>query len=76
MSQICRDKDCAENTRLTEREKEIAKTMLIVTSAKLVASELNISIHAVDYHCRNIRHKLNESKTFPAILKAMSQGLI
>lgn len=62
--------------KLTKREKEVANALLKYKNMKAVAAKLSISSHSVTYHCRNIRNKLHEDKTFPAILKAVEYGII
>lgn len=61
---------------LSEREKEVAKALLIYGNAKSIARELQITEYAVRYHFSNIRMKMGEDKTFSAVYKVVKYELI
>jgi DNA-binding CsgD family transcriptional regulator len=46
-----------ENSRFSVREKEIIRLVVQAKCRKRIAGELNISIHTIDAHLRNIHIK-------------------
>ena len=48
-----------KNVKLSVREKEVIKLVAEAKSRKIIACELNISIHTVDTHLRHIHLKTN-----------------
>lgn len=61
---------------LTQREQEVLGLVAEGASDKEIADQLNISIHTVKTHMRNILSKLQLSRRHEAALYAMREGLI
>jgi DNA-binding NarL/FixJ family response regulator len=65
-----------EIVALTQREQEVLGLVAEGASDKGIASALNISIHTVKSHMRNILAKLHLSHRHEAALYALREGLI
>jgi DNA-binding NarL/FixJ family response regulator len=61
--------------RLTNRETEILRTLMVGASNARVAEELTISIHTVRTHIHNILAKLNATTRLEAVLIGFRGGL-
>lgn len=62
--------------KLTESEKQILKMLVDGHHYKTAAHELNISIHTVSFHLRNIYTKLHVHSKTEAVAKALREGLV
>lgn len=62
--------------QLTEQEKLILKLLVEGHHYKTAAHELNISIHTVSFHLRNIYTKLRVHSKTEAVAKALREGLV
>jgi len=62
--------------KLTEAEKQILKMLVEGHHYKTAAFELNISIHTVSFHLRNIYAKLHVHSKTEAVAKALREGLV
>ncbi len=61
---------------LSDREIEIVETMAEGKKAKEIANELDLSIHTVYTHQKNIMKKLNVNSSTDVILFAINKGLV
>lgn len=61
---------------LTEQEKLILKMLIDGHHYKTAAHELNISIHTVSFHLRNIYAKLHVHSKTEAVAKALRENLV
>lgn len=64
-----------QSTDLTNREKEVLKSLCDGNSYKKISNELFIDINTVKFHIRNIYHKLEVNSKGEAIAKAMKNNL-
>ena len=64
-----------QSTGLTNREKEVLKSLCDGYSYKKISEELFIDINTVKFHIRNIYHKLEVNSKGEAIAKAMRNNL-
>lgn len=64
------------NYKLTDQEKQILKMLVDGHHYKTAAHELNISIHTVSFHLRNIYNKLHVHSKTEAVAKALREGLV
>lgn len=62
--------------KLTEQEKQILKMLVEGHHYKTAARQLNISIHTVSFHLRNIYAKLHVHSKTEAVAKALREGLV
>ncbi len=62
--------------KLTEAEKQILKMLVNGHHYKTAAHELDISIHTVSFHLRNIYAKLHVHSKTEAVAKALREGLV
>ncbi len=60
------------NSKLTDREKEIMFLVANAKCRKIIADELDLSIHTVDTHLRHIRIKTNTHSLPELIVWAMN----
>ena len=65
-----------QTDRLTDREKAVLKLSATGMTQKEISQKLNISVHTVDYHYRNIIFKLNARNITSAVAIAVSRELI
>lgn len=65
-----------ENNEITEREKEIIKFVALGYTNKSIADELNISIHTVITHRKNISSKLNIKSIAGLTVYAIMNGIV
>jgi NarL family two-component system response regulator LiaR len=65
-----------ETTALTQREQEVLSLVAEGATDKEIADSLNISIHTVKSHMRNILAKLHMGHRHEAALYALREGLI
>ena len=63
-------------TTITNREREILSLMSKGYSSKLIACELNLSLHTVNTHRKNIYRKLNLSTAIMVVMQAQTSGLL
>jgi DNA-binding NarL/FixJ family response regulator len=61
---------------LTQREREILQQMIGGLIKKEIADTLNLSVHTVDTHLRNIYAKLHVNTRTGAVAKALKEGLV
>lgn len=64
------------NIFLTDKERDILTMVLHGKSDAAVADKLNMSVHTVDSHMRNIFRKLKVNNRTMAVVKALTLGLI
>lgn len=69
-------KEIAEQYLLTPREVEIIKAIEKGLSYKEISSTLNISVHTVHTHIKNIYEKLQAKNRADALIKARRKGII
>lgn len=62
--------------KLTEREKEVLQHMVDGFIKKEIADRINLSVHTVDTHLRNIYTKLHVNTRTGAVSKALKEGLV
>ena len=62
--------------KLTQREKEILKELVLGKNNVEIAKDLVISVHTVKAHISNIFEKLEVSDRVQAVVKAISENLI
>lgn len=67
--------DCSA-TNLTQRETDITRLIAEGKSSKEIASLLNISLHTVQTHRKNIMRKLNVNSASELTLYAVNTGLL
>jgi DNA-binding NarL/FixJ family response regulator len=61
---------------LTEREKEVLTWIVLGLSNKQIAEKLFIETDSVEFHKRNLRQKLNVSKSVELAVKAIELGFV
>lgn len=61
---------------LTEREKAVLQQMVEGFTKKEIADRLQLSVHTVDTHLRNICSKLQVNTRTGAVSKALKEGLV
>ena len=61
---------------LTEREKAVLQQMVEGFIKKEIADRLDLSVHTVDTHLRNIYTKLHVNTRTGAVSKALKEGLV
>jgi DNA-binding NarL/FixJ family response regulator len=61
---------------LTGREKEILQLLVDDLTVKAVAARLNLSVHTIDTHVRNIYDKLHVRSRSGAVVKALRERLV
>ncbi len=61
---------------LTEREKQVLTLLVKGRSYKMVAADLDLSVHTVDTHIRHIYRKLHVSCLAEAVGKALKDRLV
>ena len=64
------------DSKLTEAEKQILKMLVDGHHYKTAARELDISIHTVSFHLRNIYAKLHVHSKSEAVAKALRENLV
>jgi len=62
--------------QLTSRQKEILHLIAHGYRTSEVADKLQISVHTVGNHSRNIYRKLNANSRSEAVFKALNEGII
>lgn len=70
------EENIAEQYLLTPREVEIIKAIEKGLSYKEISSTLNISVHTVHTHIKNIYEKLQAKNRTDALIKARKKGII
>jgi len=60
---------------LTVREREVLERMVKGLTKKVIAGEIGLSIHTVDFHLRSIYQKLHVHTRTGAVSKAVREGL-
>lgn len=65
-----------ENYQLSNREKEILKSLATGNSFKLIASDLQISLETVRTHIKRIYEKLHVHSQIEAVSKALNEKLV
>ncbi len=60
---------------LTGREREVLERMVKGLTKKVIAAEISLSIHTVDFHLRSIYQKLHVHTRTGAVSKAVREGL-
>lgn len=65
-----------QNYGLSEKEKQVLKSLVDGNSYKMVASSLNISIDTVRSHIRNIYEKLQVNSKSAAVAKALKDRIL
>ena len=65
-----------EQTSLSEREKDVLKLLVVGKSNKEIAHKLNISIHTVVSHRKNITQKLGIKSTAAMAIYAVANNII
>ncbi len=68
--------DHAETAPLTDREKEILRSLALGLSYKMIAADLGISYYTVNSHVKHIYKKLNVNSGREALSKALKNKLI
>lgn len=66
----------AQNYRLSEKEKEVLKSLVDGNSYKMVAASLKISIDTVRTHIRSIYEKLQVNSKSAAVAKALKDRIL
>lgn len=65
-----------DKSKLTSREKQVARTILQYRKLKKAADVLGISICTIKFHAVALRHKLKASSTFAAAHEANEKSLL
>jgi len=60
---------------LSGREREVLECMVRGLTKKVIAADLGLSVHTVDFHLRNIYQKLRVHTRTGAVAKAVKSGL-
>ncbi len=60
---------------LTGREREVLERMVKGMTKKVIAADVNLSIHTVDFHLRSIYQKLHVHTRTSAVAIAVKEGL-
>ena len=60
---------------LTPREREVLERMVKGLTKKVIAGEINLSVHTVDFHLRSIYRKLQVHTRTGAVSKAIREGM-
>lgn len=68
--------DSDHNLYLTEREQEILELITYGFSSKEIADKLIIEPSTVDFHKKNLRQKMNVSKSVELVIRALELGLV
>lgn len=66
----------AQNYKLSEKEKEVLKSLVDGNSYKMAATSLKISIDTVRSHIRNIYEKLQVNSKSAAVAKALKDRIL
>lgn len=66
----------SDQVSLTDQQREILRYLSQGLPEKAVAGEMNLSIHTIKYHKKNILHQLDAQCTSEAIVKAIRLGII
>lgn len=61
---------------LTEKEKEILSALVEGLSYKMIADKFTLSYHTVNFHIRNIYHKLHVHSVSEAVAKALKERIV
>ncbi|MFW1332170.1 response regulator transcription factor, partial [Vibrio parahaemolyticus] len=61
---------------LSEKEKKVLSFLVEGLSYKMISDELNISYHTVNFHIRNIYHKLHVHTVSEAVAKAIRENIV
>ena len=64
------------NFHLTEREKEVLELIVNGLSNKEICKKLFIEISTIEFHKKNLREKLNVSKSIELVIKAIELGFV
>jgi len=70
------EKKTSPSYDLSEREKEILKTLCNGLSYKMIAAQLSISYHTVNNHIKKIYDKLHVHSSIEAVTKAAKERLV
>jgi DNA-binding CsgD family transcriptional regulator len=62
--------------KLSDRERDVLRLMVQGFIKKEIASRLDLSVHTVDSHLRNIYGKLHVNTCTGAVSKAIQEGLL
>ena len=65
-----------EYVQLTEREKEVLKSLVDGMGYKQIAEKIYLSVHTVHTHLRNIYEKLHVNSKSEAVAKALKNRLV
>jgi DNA-binding CsgD family transcriptional regulator len=78
INKICNNKESAknQNEQLTERETEVLKWLAKGLSNKEIADKLNVSIHTINTHRKNIMDKTDIRSLAGLTVYAVSKGII
>lgn len=61
---------------LSEKEKKVLSFLVEGLSYKMISDELNISYHTVNFHIRDIYHKLHVHTVSEAVAKAIRENIV
>lgn len=70
------DKSVPNDIQISSKERIILENLSLGKNYKFIAEELNISVHTIRYHIKNIYSKLQASSQSEAIAQAYRKGLL
>jgi len=73
---LVKPKDAPRIASLTNKEQEILKWLSNGMTKQEIADKVNVSVHTVDYHSRNILKKMDAKNMTSALVTAVKQGLL
>lgn len=73
---IVRDPPAPEQVRLSAREKQVVALLVEGASNKLIARELDISVHTAKFHVTAVLEKLGARNRSDAVAIALRDGLV
>ncbi|WP_417851484.1 response regulator transcription factor [Thalassoglobus sp.] len=73
---LCKDRVASSDPALTDRERDVLELMAQGLIKKEIAVQLNVSIHTVSTHLRNIYDKLHVNTNTAAVAKAIRKGIV
>ena len=71
-----RDPATAPRAALTDRELQVLRRVAAGRTTEQIADVLDISVHTVPNHVRNVRRKLGARSRLDAVVTAMRQGVL
>ncbi len=70
------NRSVSEEIKISSKERIILENLATGSNYKSIATELNISVHTIRYHIKNIYSKLQASSQSEAIAQAYRKGIL